>query len=143
MNPTMPNFGDRVRIAETDQTREYGYAGLEGEVFGESIPSSSGVGPVIGDRGDDRALCVHFTEHGQMVWFAPHLVELLDHQEGLALSLDGGPTFRRQADGSWKEVGGPTEAGRILNPGGGVPKRVPDGFSRVLKWLRSGGRRSG
>ena len=68
--------------------------------------------------------------------FAPHLVAFEDHGEGQTMSLDGGPSFVRDRDGAWHEVGGPTEAGGVLNPGGGVPRVVSDPFGRIRRWLR-------
>jgi hypothetical protein len=78
---------------------------------------------------------VQLERTGQVVWFAPHLVEFLNHQAGLTMSLDGGPTFRRMPDGTWDEVGGPTEAGAMLNPGGVVPRRLPGGLKGLMRWL--------
>jgi hypothetical protein len=131
-----PSFGDRVRIRDTKETQERGFAGRVGEVFGESVPSSSGVGPVIADRGDDFALSVFFDDTGEQEWFAPHLVEYVGHGGPQTMSLDGGPTFARDEEGNWHELGGTTPAGRLLNPGGGVPRAVPDPFGRIRRWLR-------
>lgn len=74
-----PRFGDRVRIAIAPDTQASGFAGRGGEVWGESVPSVSHVGPVIGDRGDGRALSVFFEDTEELVWFAPHLVKRADH----------------------------------------------------------------
>ena len=133
---TTPGFGDRVRIHDSEETRAHGFAGRVGDVFGESVPSSSGVGPVIGDRGDDLALSVFFDETGEQEWFAPHLVEFVDHGGPQTFSLEGGPSFTREPDGTWREEGGKTPAGRLLNPGGGVPRAVRDPFGRIRRWLR-------
>jgi hypothetical protein len=59
------------------------YSGRYGEVYGESVPSQSGVGPVIGslEGGSNRldyALAVHFEDTQETQWFAPHLVEAVD-----------------------------------------------------------------
>jgi hypothetical protein len=75
---TGPRFGDRVRIAIAPETEARGFAGRAGEVWGESVPSVSGVGPVIGDRGEDLALSVFFEETEDQAWFAPHLVQGVD-----------------------------------------------------------------
>jgi hypothetical protein len=133
---TAPGFGDRARIRDTDETRGRGFAGRVGDVFGESVPSSSGVGPVIGDRGEDFALSVFFDETGEQEWFAPHLVEFIDHGGAQTMSLEGGPSFTRDADGAWHEDGGSTPAGRLLNPGDGIPRTVRDPFGRVRRWLK-------
>jgi hypothetical protein len=132
---TTPAFGDKVRIANTDDAEGQPYAGEVGQVLGESMPSASGVGPVIGDRGDDRALGVQLERTGEVVWFAPHLVEFVDHQSGATMSLDGGPTFVRMPDGTWHEVGAPTEAGAMLNPGRRIPHQLPGGLAALMRWL--------
>ena len=99
-----PHFGDRVRIASSAETDELGIAGLEGHVHGESIPSSSGVGPVIGGLADDYALGVSIDRDRESLWLAPHLVEFLHHGEGTTINLDGGPQWVRTASGEWKPV---------------------------------------
>jgi hypothetical protein len=38
---------------------------------------------VIGDHGEDFALSIHFGEPMKELWLAPHLVEFVDHNEGL------------------------------------------------------------
>jgi hypothetical protein len=75
---TRPSFGDRVRIALTPETKACGFAGRVGEVWAESVPSISDLGPVIGDRGEDRALSVFFEDTEDVAWFAPHLVQHVD-----------------------------------------------------------------
>jgi hypothetical protein len=67
-----------VRIAELPEAGEH--AGRVGQVFGWSVPSSSGVGPVIGGHvgGSDRkdfAYSVFFQDTNEQLWFAPHLLE--------------------------------------------------------------------
>lgn len=71
---TVPRFGDRVRIADTPETEAAGVAGRVGEVWSESRPSVSGVGPVVGDRGGGIAISVLFEDTEDVVWFAPHLL---------------------------------------------------------------------
>jgi hypothetical protein len=80
---TRPRFGDRVRIAVAPETEASGFARRVGEVWGESVPSVSGVGPVIGDRGEDLAVSVLFSVTEDEVWFAPHLVKRLDRRSAL------------------------------------------------------------
>jgi hypothetical protein len=53
-----------VRIAHAPETEQRGFAGREGEVHGESVPSVSGVA-AIGDRGEDHAFAVYFHETGE------------------------------------------------------------------------------
>jgi hypothetical protein len=135
-----PTFGDRVRVKPTDETVAHGSAGQFGEVFGESIPSGTGIdyGPVIGGLAEDRLLRVKL-DSGVEEWFAPSLVEFIDHRAGSVISLDGGPTFRRLEDGTWQQVGGRTEVGEFLNPTGGVPRRTRPGvFAAFLRWFDRG-----
>ncbi|HZT84090.1 MAG TPA: hypothetical protein VE984_01540 [Gaiellaceae bacterium] len=75
---TRPSFGDRVRIGSSPESEASGFAGRVGEVWSESEPSVSGVGPVIGDRGDDVAVSVLFEDTEDVVWFAPHLVRRVE-----------------------------------------------------------------
>jgi hypothetical protein len=131
----IPGFGDRVRIAPSDETSERGFAGRSGIVYGESIPSSSGAGPVIGDRGEDFALSVFFEDTDEEEWFAPHLVEVLDHGGAQAMTIDAGPSFVRDPDGACREVGGATEVGDVLNPGLELGGAVPDAKGRIRRWL--------
>ena len=132
---TTPSFGDHVRIASSDETERSGFAGRSGHIFGESMPSSSCVGPVIGDRGEDVALSVFFEDTEEQEWFAPHLVEFLDHGGGQTMTLEGGPSFKRDSAGTWQEVGGSTEVGAVLDPSGGVGRVVPDAAGRIRRWL--------
>ena len=113
-----------------------GFAGRTGHIYGESVPSSTGVGPVIGDRGEDFAYSVFFDETEEQEWFAPHLVEFVDHGGVQTAAIAGGPSFVRGADGTWRETGGPTEVGERFNPGGGVGRTVPDALGRIGRWLR-------
>jgi hypothetical protein len=54
------------------------FAGREGLVFGWTVPSSSGEGPIIGarkGRDNDFAISVFFPDTDEQEWFAPHLVK--------------------------------------------------------------------
>ena len=135
---TAPGFGDRVRIRETEETRAAGFAGRVGELFGESIPSSSGAGPVIGGRGEDQAFSVFFEETREQLWFAPHLVEFVEDRAGQTMTVDGGPSFIRDPDGDWRQVGGRTDVADFMQPGGSVPRRVSDPFGRIRRWFEKG-----
>jgi hypothetical protein len=101
---TRVGFGDRVRIRRTPVTEAAGIAGLEGHVHGESMPSSSGV-QVIAPVPDDYAVNVFVEERGEGYWLAPEHVELVDHDPGLEIRLDGVPKrWVRRADGGWDEL---------------------------------------
>jgi hypothetical protein len=130
-----PGFGDSVQIKETPETVESGFSGRSGSVYGESIPSSSGVGPVIGAEGEDLALSVYFEDTKEQEWFAPHLLEFLDHGAGQTLNLEGGPAFVRDDQGNWEEVGGETPAGRLLAPESPLPRVVDDRSGAIRRWV--------
>ena len=99
----IPTFGDNVRIRVTRETGEAGVAGLEGQVYGETTPSVTGV-EVIGTASDDHALNVHFEGRGEALWFAPEVVEFVDHAVGTEIRLDGvHKRWVRTDDGGWHE----------------------------------------
>jgi hypothetical protein len=99
-----PSFGDCVRIRRTPVTEAAGLAGLEGDIYGESVPSTSGV-EVIGSAPDDFALNVYVEPRGESYWLAPEHIELLHHNVGMDIRLDGVPKrWGRRADGGWDEV---------------------------------------
>jgi hypothetical protein len=136
-----PAFGDTVRILSMPATVEAGFAGRTGSVFGESIPSSSGVGPVIGEDGSDYALSVYFEDTDEQEWFAPNVVEFVDHGGEQEWSLDGGPAFSRDADGQWREQGAATPPGWSFNPPvpAGTPGRRPSLWRRIFRRQRHTG----
>src|ERR671914_1579754 len=101
---TRPSFGDRVRIRHTPATEGAQLAGLEGVIYGETVPSTSGVA-VISPVPDDFALNVHVESHNASYWLAPEQIELLEHNAGLEMRLDGVPKrWVRRADGGWDEL---------------------------------------
>ncbi len=94
-------FGDRVRFRSTELTERLGISGQLGSVFGESVPSSSGVvveGPCPGD------FAVNIVVDGRTgsVWIAPDHVEFVDHGAGQEMRL-GDKRFIRSASGEWIE----------------------------------------
>ena len=97
------SFGDNVRIRTTRDTEEAGVAGLVGQVYGETTPSITNV-DVIGAPADDHAINVHLEERNEAYWFAPDLVEFLDHAAGTEIRLDGvDKRWTRTHDGAWHE----------------------------------------
>lgn len=97
------SFGDNVRIRVTKETEDAGVAGLEGQVCGQTTPSVTGV-YVIGPASDDYAVNVHFEGRGEALWFAPELVELLNHAPGSEIRLTGvDKKWTRTEDGGWHE----------------------------------------
>ena len=102
MNEIMPGFGDNVRIRVTPLTESLRLAGLRGNINGETTPSVTGV-EVIGESTDDFALSVMFDERCEQLWFAPDLVEFLDHAPGMEIQV-GDCHMIRRADGGWDKV---------------------------------------
>ncbi len=100
--PTI-SFGDNVRVRATPLTQELGLAGMAGQVYGETTPSVTSV-DVIGEIRDDYAINVFFEERKGSFWFAPELLELIDHAPGTEIRLDGVPKkWVRTASGEWAE----------------------------------------
>ncbi len=100
-NKIIISFGDNVRIKASQETEALELSGKIGQVFGETTPSVTGV-EVIGNTTDDYAINVSIEEINQQFWFAPHLLELIDHGEGTEVVI-GNHRAVRQADGSWEE----------------------------------------
>ena len=90
---------------------------------------------MIGDRGDDFAYSVFFDETEDQEWFAPRLVEFVDHGGVQTAAIEGGPSYVRDADGTWREIGGPTEEAELFDPGRPVGSAAPDAMGRVRRWL--------
>jgi hypothetical protein len=87
----------------SEETKRLGLAGREGQVFGWTTPSVSGVA-VIGSPTGDFAVNVHFDELDEGFWFADDLVEPIDRGEGTTISLkDQDGEWVRLADGEWLE----------------------------------------
>ena len=84
---------------------ERGLAGRTGPVHGDTTPSVTHV-DVIGDAKDDYAINVFFEDRKETFWFAPELLELMDHGAGTEITLKGVPKkWVRSASGEWEEVG--------------------------------------
>jgi hypothetical protein len=74
-----------------------------GQVYGQTTPSVTGV-EVIGEMNQDYAVNVHFEELNAEFWFAPELVEFMDHGTGTTITLDGiKKKWVRNKDGGWDE----------------------------------------
>jgi hypothetical protein len=99
----MAEFADRVRIRASEETERLGLAGREGQVFGWTTPSVTGVA-VIGSPADDYAVNVQLDELDEALWFSDDLVEMVDHGEGTVMSIDGQDTeWVRLSSGDWEE----------------------------------------
>jgi hypothetical protein len=100
---TTPTFGDNVCVDDTPLTRDKGFAGERGIVYGVTTPSTSGIS-FIGTSTQDVALNVHFEHRNEAFWFAPELVRFVDHNEGIEITLDGvDKKWVRRDDGGWDE----------------------------------------
>ena len=96
------SFGDNVRIVSTPLTVSLGFAGLTGAVYGQTTPSVTGV-EVIGEIANNCAINVNLSESNESFWFAPELLEFVDHAPGTEMSV-GDKKFVRSADGEWIAV---------------------------------------
>ena len=96
---------DNVRILSTPETEAVGLAGLVGDVYGVTTPSVTGIAPIIGQMTEDLAYGVHFEERQETIWFAPHLLELVDHGPGGEIRIKGVPKrWVRTESGKWEEI---------------------------------------
>src|SRR5512143_2829905 len=82
------SFADRVRVREVPETSGKRLAGRIGEIHGFTMPATSGV-EVIGATSHDVALGVYFDELKEALWFAPELLDFVDHGEGTAIRVQG------------------------------------------------------
>ncbi len=104
MNNKAPIFGDTVCICRTPLTESLRLAGRRGVVYGETTPSVTGV-DVIGGAERDYAIAVNFDGKSESIWFAPDLVEFVDHGAGQEMRV-GSRQFVRDANGEWKPADG-------------------------------------
>jgi hypothetical protein len=98
------SFGDNVQILSNPATDASGIAGRAGTIYGETVPSVSGVS-VLGELAKDYAVNVFVEELKQGFWLDPSLVEFVDHGAGTEITIKGSPHKSvRQSDGSWLKV---------------------------------------
>jgi len=96
-------FDDRVRIRRTAETEAAGLAGRSGIVHGVTTVSVTGIA-VVGKPKEDTAINVFFDESREGVWFAPELVEFVDHNPGTTITISGvAKRWTRDATGDWVE----------------------------------------
>ena len=97
-------YGDNVRIRRTPETERLGIAEAIGNVYGETTPSETGV-EVIGELLSDYAHQVYFESLKKSYWFAPEMLEFVNHAPGTEVHVHG-TAFKsvRQRDGTWKDV---------------------------------------
>lgn len=94
-------FGDHVRVVESDLTVSQGYAGRDGTCMGFTTPSVTGV-DLVGSADADLAYAIEF-ENGESAWFASDLVEFVDFAAGTDMRI-GDKRFVRRDDGEWIEA---------------------------------------
>ena len=94
-------FGDNVRVVSTPLTVSLGLAGLTGQVYGETTPSVTRV-EVVGGAAADYAINVQLNGREETVWFAPELLEFVDHAPGTEIVI-GNKRMVRTASGEWVE----------------------------------------
>ena len=99
------SFGDNVRVRATPATENVGVAGRAGNIHGVTTPSVTGV-EVVGGLAGDQAFNVFFDELNKGFWFAPELLEFVDHgpagrsrlracrRNGSALPMGSGKNLR-------------------------------------------------
>lgn len=108
LDPVMPagaekfSFGDNVRIRVSSVTQAAGVAGRIGSVAGFTKPSHTKV-EVIGEVKNDVAFSAIFENPHAQLWFAPELLEFVDHAPGLDIQI-GKKRWVRRADGGWDEI---------------------------------------
>lgn len=91
-----------MRIQDTELTRQLGYACKIGQVYGVTNPTVTHV-EVIGDSSPDHAFNVCIDEVSNDLWFAPELIEFVDHAPGTNIKI-GDQELVRKSDGSWEDA---------------------------------------
>jgi len=102
MDENKISFGDRVRVRQSPEAEALGLAGTVGQVYGETTPSVTGV-EVIGHPLHDFALNVHFEDRNEAFWFAPNLLEFINHAPGTTMQIGISPVYVRTSSGEWVE----------------------------------------
>lgn len=98
------SFGDTVQVLVSPETEALGVAGLQGSVFGQTTPSSTGI-EVVGKHRRDYAINVFFETLDRSVWLAEELLRFVDHGQGATISLEGvDQQWVRASDGRWVEA---------------------------------------
>jgi hypothetical protein len=96
-------IGDNVRALSAPETDALRVSGRVGTVYGQTVPSSSGV-EIVGSASNDYAVSLFFEESGESYWFADHLVEFVDHGAGATVKLKGvDKEWVRMDDDTWEE----------------------------------------
>jgi len=94
-------FGDLVQIFADPCVVALGLEGKSGNVYGHTIPSSSGVVMSV-PCDDDFAVNVYFEDLKAGFWLPEHLVHFIDGGAGATVTVEN-KTFIRQIDGRLRE----------------------------------------
>jgi hypothetical protein len=106
-----------VRIHATAGTEALGLAGLVGSVYGWSVPSSSGVEPIVGPVPSDFVISVYLEARNEQIWIAPELTDDLGDGAGRTPALEGVRVrWVQRPDGAWEELPAGTEPGQVTDP---------------------------
>jgi hypothetical protein len=90
-------------VRQTPEASALGLSGLEGEIYGHTTPSATGIA-VIGSKVDDYALNVFFTEKKGQYWFSEDQLEFLHHSPGTEITIAGiDKKWVRASSGAWEE----------------------------------------
>jgi hypothetical protein len=94
---------DNVRVVATPETESRGFAGRTASCHGFTMPSITSHGlDAIGSTDADLVFNLYFEDTEEDAWFAPDLVEFVDHGPGLTIEI-ADKKFIRTADGGWMD----------------------------------------
>jgi hypothetical protein len=97
------SFGDKVKIKDSPLTKEKGFSGKIGEVYGQTTPSLMNI-EIIGTPKEDSAVNVYFDDLKASYWFDPDLLETIDQGRGTVITLVGvDKKWTKGQDGQWIE----------------------------------------
>lgn len=92
-------FGNKVKIKTSEDTEKINVAGKFGKIFGQTVPSLSGV-EVIGNPKRDYAINVYFEDIDDSYWFDESLIETVDTGIGSDIII-GDQKFIKNETGEW------------------------------------------
>ncbi len=97
------SLGADVKIKSITETIEKNLAGRIGCIYGETVPSLSGV-DVIGKLDADYAVNVYFEELNSSYWLTSDLLEPINSGVGTVVTLYGiNKKWTKTEQGDWKE----------------------------------------
>ncbi len=81
-------MGKKARIVANDLTNQLGIGGREGVIYGQTVPSSSGVTDVVGLTDQDYAINVFVDDLDEAYWLIEDLVEISDESIAMEFSIN-------------------------------------------------------